>query len=335
MTGKRNALTVVVGLVLLHTLEGLSAGQVAYQPDEFDSKKVMGVESCLKCHTDQVNVLKQHPHFAGFRTLHRDPNAKAMAKALGERSVKRSKSCVRCHYTPQGIGNSEKAISGISCESCHGPSRDWLLVHNDYGGPVAKPESETPAHKVQRIENSILKGMRHPSHLYALVRSCFRCHIVDDEELINKTAHPIRSVDFNMASWTQGKMRHNFFRTKGESNAPSDAPRRQIMYVVSLLAEFEFSLRATARSTAKAEYAFGHAQHCDQLRRKLVDLQAKLQHPQLAEVITVVEGVRLSLSNREQLLAAADRLSRIAWDFSQTVDGQELDAIAAEVPPPR
>ena len=128
----------LIGLVVQFVSPPLfshAEGQPAHLADSFEAGNVVGYEQCVKCHSQQITVLKQHPHFAAERPLHRRPQAIAMAKKLGFRSVKRAESCVRCHYTPQQKSDRVKAVSGISCESCHGPASQWILGHNDYGGP--------------------------------------------------------------------------------------------------------------------------------------------------------------------------------------------------------
>lgn len=309
-----------------------------YATDRVDATKTLGYEQCQKCHAEQVAVLKRHDHFSHAQTLQRNPAAIRMAKAIGGSSVKRTSRCVRCHYTPQiayepGQANGKpKAISPISCESCHGPSKDWLLVHNDYGQANVTRETETVAHRARRIENSISRGMRHPSHLYTLARSCFGCHIIDDEELVNVAGHPTRSAGFNVVSWSQGSMRHNFFRTGGRENAFSKPERLRVMYVVSILTEIEYSLRAAAKSTAKARYAADHAQHCRKAQRALTAICERLPDPRLIKALEAIKGVRFSLANTDSFADAAAVISRIGWDFS-LAPGSNLEVIDDLLPP--
>ncbi len=56
---------------------------------------------------------------------------------------------LRCHYTPQVSNDQLRAFSGVSCESCHGAGRDWINVHNDYGGKGFDHASETPEHRAR------------------------------------------------------------------------------------------------------------------------------------------------------------------------------------------
>lgn len=309
-----------------------------YVRSEFDATKTMGYEQCQKCHVEQVAILRRHTHFSHSKLLQRNPAAIQMAKAIGGTSVKRTARCVRCHYTPKiayepGQPNGDpKAISAISCESCHGPSKDWLLVHNDYGATTRTRETETDAHRTERIENSISRGMRHPSHVYTLARSCFGCHILDDEEIVNVAGHPVRSKGFDMVSWSQGNMRHNFFRTGGRHNAFSDPQRLRVMYVVSVLTEIEFSLRAASKSTAKARYAMEHAKHCRATQQTLAEICDRLPDPRLAKALETITGVRFSLSNAHTFNQAAMAISRIAWNFSLEPNG-DLEAIQDLLPP--
>ncbi len=81
---------------------------------------VVGYATCQKCHGQEIEVWKKTPHFETFRSLHRKPEAQEIAQRMGLRSIKRGDLCVKCHYTEQQQGSRVKAISGISCESCHG-----------------------------------------------------------------------------------------------------------------------------------------------------------------------------------------------------------------------
>ena len=177
------------------------------------------------------------------------PEAKEIAKRMGERSIKRGAICVKCHYTEQEVGGSTKATSGVSCESCHGPARDWIALHNDYGGPGVTKASESPQHAELRRARSVAAGMRNPHNLYLVARSCFNCHTAPNESLVERGGHPTGSPDFELVAWSQGRVRHNFLRTGGAGNAADDRSRLRVMYVVGQLADLEYSLRALAVAT--------------------------------------------------------------------------------------
>ncbi len=61
-----------------------------------------------------------------------------------------------------------EAIAGVSCESCHGASKDWIAVHNDYGGPNITKAQETREHRLARFQQSIQLGMRNPVNVLSL-----------------------------------------------------------------------------------------------------------------------------------------------------------------------
>ena len=135
-------ITVLVpAVVLLATAKAAPA-----QNTRCDPNKVMTAEACAKCHINEVQTWKKTPHFQTFDQLGRRPEAQEICSKLGLRSAKRSDVCIDCHFTTRQINGRNKPISGISCESCHGASQDWLKVHNDYGGPTATRETESDAH---------------------------------------------------------------------------------------------------------------------------------------------------------------------------------------------
>jgi len=106
-----------------------------------DPAEVIGAEACIKCHASECQQWKKTPHFATLEALHRKPEAKAIAKRLGLRSIKRNDVCVKCHYTQQLVADRVRVVSGVSCESCHGAAKNWVKLHNDYGGETIESEA--------------------------------------------------------------------------------------------------------------------------------------------------------------------------------------------------
>ncbi len=250
-----------------------------------------------------------------------------MVRQLGESSVKRAESCVRCHYTPREDKGRVKAVSSISCESCHGPAADWLLVHNDYGGRDVTRQQETFEHRQLRISFAIAQGMRHPSQLYSLARSCYACHIVDDEALVNVAGHPSRSSTFELVAWSQGGVRHNLFRSDGQSNEVSSIERRRVMFVIGVLTDCEYSLRAVGKATERNRYALEHASSVHALRSRIAVIAERTKHPQLEAVSRLVAGIKMQLGNGAELQQAADAISKTAWQLAQSLDGMNLAMI--------
>jgi hypothetical protein len=294
---------------------------------ELDPKKVVTHETCIKCHGNEIEAWKQTPHFRTFRELHRKDEAKQIAKKMGISSIKRGGICIQCHYTPQDSGGVAKPVAGVSCESCHGAAADWLAIHNDYGGPEINKEAESSEHRRQRLESSIKKGMRNPENVYLIAQSCYGCHTVPNEKLVNVGGHVAGSVGFDLVSWSQGTIRHNFLRSGGTSNIPSSRERLRVMHVVGLMADLEYSLRATAEATEKSTFGFTSAKRAFDARKQLAEIQDKISDPRLEKVLEAAYGVKLKLGNRENLLAAAREISQSAFEFAATSTGNRLSAI--------
>ncbi|QDS95136.1 Perchlorate reductase subunit gamma precursor [Roseimaritima multifibrata] len=302
-----------------------------------DPHSVLGVQTCVKCHASEVEVWKKTPHSQTFEQLHRRPEAREIAAKLNVSSIKYDGRCVACHYTQQAdpaAGNQVSAISGVSCESCHGAAKDWLDIHHDYGGSQATRESESPAHRQQRLENSIANGMRNPHNLYRMAQSCYRCHTVGDEELVNVGGHTAGSLDFEMVTWSQGLVRHNFVRSNGKSNEASTKQRLRVMFVAGLIADLESSLRAVASATVKDTFGVTVAKRADRAAKRLKSAQGKLNNRRLAEVLAVYGSIKLKLGNAGPLSAAADEIAQIGVQFASESDGSDLEAIDRYVPAP-
>ena len=188
-------------------------------PPVRDPAKIIGADQCAKCHQPEVQQWMQTPHFATFETLHRLPRAKEIADKLGLQSIKRNDVCTQCHYTKQVEDGRERVVAGVSCESCHGGARDWVALHNDYGGPGVTKAAESAEHRAKRVADSVAKGMNNPHNIYLIARQCYDCHTVPNEKLVNVGGHLAGSQDFELVAWSQGMVRHNFVRGGGTTNA--------------------------------------------------------------------------------------------------------------------
>ncbi len=298
-----------------------------------DANKVLGADACGKCHAGEVQTWKQTPHFETFLTLHRKKEAQEIATKLGIASFKNDSNCIQCHYTMQHQGPALEAVAGVSCESCHGPAKDWISVHNNYGGSGITRASESPHHRRQRLSESIAAGMRNPINVYLVAQSCYRCHTVPDEKLVNIGGHSAGSLDFELVSWSQGMVRHNFVRTDGKQNEESDPARLRLMFVAGMIADLEFSLRSTAEATEKSTFGLTAAKRASRAAERLKSAQEKIQQPILDEVLQAYASVSLKLNNRDPIREAADQVNRLGLKFASSVRGEELTAIEAFIPP--
>ena len=323
--------------ICLTPAAGVVAGSIPVAPPAAlacDPAKVMGVESCVKCHASEVRTWQMTPHSKTFDELHRRPEAKQIASKLGLRSIKNDGRCVKCHYTQQssGAGDQPHVIAGVSCESCHGAAKDWLTLHNDYGGPGITKLAESPAHRQQRLSASVAGGMRNPVNVFSVAQSCLRCHTTGDEELVNVGGHSAGTLEFEFVSWSQGMIRHNFLQTDGASNTVSPPERLRVMFVAGMIAELEASMRATAGATQKAAYGITSAQRTARAGARLQSVAAKVQDDRLNKIVAIFEVVTLKLNNQAQLTRGAEMVSALGHSFAADNDGSSLTALDPFIP---
>jgi hypothetical protein len=299
-----------------------------------DPAKVVSADGCVKCHASEVAVWRQTPHARTFVDLHRRPEAKVIARRLGVRSIKYDDRCVACHYTQRLEAGRAVTISGVSCESCHGAAADWLELHHDYGGPTVTRQTESPQHRRDRIAAAVAAGMRNPANLYQLAQSCYRCHTVQDEPLVNVGGHHSGSWEFELVSWSQGMVRHNFVRSDGRVNQVSSAERLRIMFVAGMIADLEASLRAVAVATEVASFGQNAARRAARAAARLRSVLEKTGDARVAEAITIYDAAPLQVNQRERLTAAADQIAQLGVRFAAEVDPQTLSALDPFIPVP-
>ena len=304
----------------------------ARRAEPADPSKVVTVDACVKCHPSEVSVWKATPHSQTFEQLHRLPQAKEIARKMGVRSIKYDNRCVACHYTQKIEDGSPVAVSGISCESCHGAARDWVDIHHDLGGEGATRATESAAHREQRVAKSISAGMRNPNNVFLVAQSCYRCHTVQDEQLVNVGGHNAGSLDFEFVSWSQGIVRHNFVRSEGKVNDPSPRERIRVMFVSGMMADLEASLRATATATEKKDFGINAAKRTARAAARLKSVSEKIDNPYIEKAMEVFGKIKLRLNNGKQLTAAADIIAVLGYEFAANTDGRTLESLDGFIP---
>ena len=311
-----------------------SATEQDFNPLQCDPTRVLGANSCAKCHENELRQWMQTPHHESFESLHRKPEAKAITKRLGLSTVKRNDTCVQCHYTQQQKGERLRVVAGVSCESCHGAARDWLALHNDYGGPNATRATESEQHRQQRRDASVAAGMNNPMNVYLIARQCLACHTTPDEQLVNIGGHKPGTPEFELVSYSQGIVRHNFLRTGGASNGAATQAQLRVMYVVGVMADLEASLRATAQATVKAPFGVASAQRAAGLKRRLNVIRETIDDPYVQQALDAALHAPLKLNQSETLLAAAEKIGSAAFEFAANADGSKLAALDPLLPKP-
>ncbi len=299
-----------------------------------DPHSVLSNQTCVKCHASEIKVWQGTPHARTFDELHRRPEAKQIASKLGLSSIKNEGRCVSCHYTQQNDlqTGDVHAISGVSCESCHGAAKDWLELHHDYGAEGITRLTEPASHRRERIARSVAAGMRNPANVYLVAQSCLRCHTTADEELVNVGGHSAGSLDFEFVSWSQGSIRHNFVRSDGASNELSSQQRHRVMFVAGMIAELEASMRATAIATEKAAYGVTAAKRAARAAARLKSVTAKVDVLAVDQIVAIFQSVTLKLNNADELTAAANEIAQLGYQFAQQSTGESLESLDPFIP---
>ena len=122
------ALGLVVGLF------GVVDSAVAKEHLRIDPAKVVGAKICAECHEFSVRSWYKTRHFKTFAKLHKSKKARAIYKKMKLKGgIKaRKNTCASCHYTY--VAARKRPVAGITCESCHGAAKDWVVGHRTFGG---------------------------------------------------------------------------------------------------------------------------------------------------------------------------------------------------------
>ena len=297
-----------------------------------DTAKIVGPNACAECHKQEVEAWKGTHHFKTFREMPRNTDAKEIAEKMGVRRIKSESLCLNCHFTVQRKNNEEEPVAGISCKSCHGAGKDWIKVHSGFSGK--KENTETKAEEEARWKLANSKGMIRPRSLYQLAKNCYGCHVVPQEDLVNKGGHRAGS-DFELVSWSQGEVLHNTWYSKGKDNVPASAARKRMLYLVGLGVELETALRAVGKATARKPYAFEMAKRADGARKQLaVAAKAAPNVPEIAKMVEFAYSAGLKLNNERVLQSAADGVSTLLARIAEKYDGSTMAGLDSLIPGP-
>lgn len=294
-------------------------------------EKVGGPESCAECHYEEIESWKKSVHNRTVNELHRKPATAEMLTKLGLGKIKAERQCMECHYLNRLEDGELIATNGISCESCHGAGQDWAKTHGDYGEGFKKA-TEPAAHRDRRRAEAILAGMIMAENLYALGASCYQCHVMNDEKIVNVGGHPPISEGFNFLTWSQGEVRHTMIHTDYKENPPATPEHRRRLYVLGLILETEFCMRSVALAKERDLFGKTLARRADAARKQLAQIQALAPTPEVGAVVAVATAAELKINNATALNEAAEKLSTLGRQFVERVKGEQLAAIDALIP---
>ncbi len=297
-----------------------------------DPAKIVGPNACAECHKQETEAWQASHHFKTFREMPRRKEANEIAERMGVQRIRSEGLCLNCHYTVQQKESKNRPIAGISCESCHSAGEDWIRVHSQFSGKTEK--TETKAEEEARWKLADSKGMIRPSSLYRLAKNCYSCHVVPQEDLVNKGRHPAGSA-FEMVSWSQGEVRHNTWHSKGKENVAANAARKRMLYLVGLGVELETALRAVGKATVRRTYAFAMAQRADRARKQLAAAaKAAPNVPEIAKLVEYAHSAGLKLNNERFLAAAADGVAKTLASITEKYDGSTMAGLDSLIPGP-
>ena len=297
-----------------------------------DPAKTVGPNACAECHKQEVEAWKGTHHFKTFREMPRNTEANEIAEKMGVRRIKSDSLCVNCHFTVQQKNNKEELVAGISCESCHGAGQDWIKIHSGFSGKT--PLFESKAEEKARWKLADSKGMIRPRSFYLLAKNCNGCHVVPQEDLVNKGGHRAGSA-FELVSWSQGEVRHNTWYSKGRDNVPASAARMRMLYLVGLGVELETAIRGISRAKVRWLYAFEMAKRVDRARKQLAAAaKAAPGVPEIAEMVKFSYSAGLKLNNERRLTAAADGVSKLLESITEKYDGSTMAGLDSMIPGP-
>jgi len=301
----------------------LAAPEVS-QVHEMDAAKVVGAQKCGECHKFEVEAWKLTPHFKTFADMHKSQDGLDISTKMGIKRIKSESLCLTCHYTVQKKAGEVEVVSGVSCESCHGPALDWLNLHND-----------KKLSRDQKRAKSQAAGMLRPDDVYSVASNCYQCHLVPNEKLVNVGGHSAGTPGFDLVAWSQGMVRHNFLLddgTEGKVNKQDSQNRLRMLFVMGKILDVEFSLRGVASATQKATYAVTMAHRVADARAQLAAIQKLAPTDEVKAISDIANGVSLKLNNAAELTAAADKVGELGKKFATTQTGDKLAAVDPLIP---
>ncbi|MBT7857257.1 MAG: hypothetical protein HN720_10055, partial [Nitrospinaceae bacterium] len=164
-----------------------------------------------------------------------------------------------------------------------------------------------------------------------LAANCFQCHTVPFEKLVNVGGHTPGSK-FELVSWSQGEVRHNFVASQEKSNVEASPKRKRVLFMVGKAVELEYNLRGVAKATKKNTYAVKMARRAKAAMDTFKKVAGAVSTPEVKEILAVAASVKLKLNNEAALLAAADKISKSAQKLAASYDGGNWAALDSMIP---
>ena len=154
-----------------------------------------GVSSHGTSGSEYATWITRDPHARAYEVLF-SARSQAMQKNLQRRTAAHEDGrCLRCHVAPDDdfakppLAAPYFKTDGVSCESCHGPARDWINHHH-----LDAWQHKSTAEK-QRL------GMNDTRSLVGRARVCATCHVgakgMDVDHDLIAAGHPRLHFEFS------------------------------------------------------------------------------------------------------------------------------------------
>ncbi|MCA9211881.1 MAG: hypothetical protein KDB27_02355 [Planctomycetales bacterium] len=310
--------------------------------------KLVGHEACGECHQAELTTWQTSPHaikpnaMIDQRSRSFNPKAKKILDTLSLNDAGHSvENCAKCHDTRQSQNSHVLSLNGVSCESCHGAAGNqgldegWLDLHSDPASVECGPVDSEHDAVIQRVSYLEQRGMRHPKNVYGIMKACFECHTVADEEVVN-AGHPVGSIGFEYLSWFGRDLQHPSELTARDPNEARDKNMACVKFIVGQLVDLEVSLHNRSKSKTR-EFATSSATRIASAHQVLTRIQELEPLPEIESALNEVDSVYPKLfsadpTNRLAFVTASVSVSQIAEKFSMKYENADLCKLESLLP---
>lgn len=339
------------------------------QPDEsLRADSVVGHLQCLDCHRKEYGHWQKSRHvthaydYLRTKSSKRDDYAKELD--IDPEKVIHADRCVQCHGTRRQEAT-HPVITSVTCEACHnaaGGEEGWLNAHAVYGRGSVRREHESREHFDYRAQRCRSAGQLRSSDTYELIKRCYQCHVIGDEELLD-AGHTAESGgmddDFVTDKWLAEGIPHNFhlnyqiapphdnalaatlwLHPQFGSEGRTVENRNKVLRITAFVADLEVSLRYIVNATdEKGDLLEGMMESIVDAYEELEDINDKeMELAEVGQILEILEDIYTKCDDEELTLgdedktacaAAADRIAEIGRTFAAQHDGSKLSDIEA------
>lgn len=348
-TNLRNKTSLLSIMLFVIATLTFSSSSLAYEWLTEDAEKkrakmsvgpLKGDKNCNECHSVEVDAWKETRHFKTFKEAHKTDKAKEILAAMGTKNMRKSAECRQCHYTSElkekKGDETLRAKFGVTCESCHGPAKEWMDIHMKKGGDIngddinwGEGKLESAEERATRLDKAAAKGMIHSDMIYGIAKNCFGCHTVPNENVVNKGGHLPGSDDFELVARLQGEVIHNFSSAHGTDiqgkSMPTPTNKKRRLYVTGKMVDLETTLNNLANTEDKAgKYHLAMVDRANRVKSEIVNLATDANISLISEAMGKLPATFAANTDTSSMPAM---LSETTTAFLKAHDGSKLAAL--------